>query len=101
MVDKVHDCSQGTTLEIICRQLNSIEEEIKEIKNDQKEYLEKVQQIEIDRAKYPSPDTVGKYMKKVDAHDIYFGILSVIMGILIALLIATTTGLIGRILGMD
>jgi hypothetical protein len=95
-----HDCSQGTTLEVICKQLDAIALEIKEIKKDQKEYLDKVQEIEIDRAKYPSPDTVGKYMQKVDAHDIYFGILSVCVGAILAILIGIATGTIQHFLGL-
>lgn len=95
-----HDCSQETTLEIICKQLDAIALEIKEIKKDQKEYLDKVQQIEVDRAKYPSPETVGKYMQRVDAHDIYFGIISVIISAIIAVLIGIATGTIQHFLGL-
>jgi len=103
-----HDCSQEPILATICEKLVNIEKAIREIKNLQKEYMdeqkeqrEQLNKADIERAKYPSPETVNGYLKKVDAHDIYFAILSVIMGILIALLVAVGSGALQKLLGVD
>jgi anaerobic C4-dicarboxylate transporter len=87
-----HNCEQGTTLEIICKQLVSIEKEIKEIKDDQKEYLKKVNEIEIEIASRPTAEEQKATMAKVQAHDIYFAIMAVVLGGVLTLIIGIASG---------
>lgn len=89
-----HNCSQGVTLAKICEQLERIKKDIEEIKDVQKVYLEKQQDAEIDRAKYPRPEVVNRYFQKVDVHDVYFGL----MGIALVLLIGFASGFFQKLL---
>lgn len=102
-----HECSQGSTLATICEKLEGIVRDIKEIKenqktyiNEQKEQRETLNQADIDRAKYPSPEVVNGYIKRVDAHDIYFGIMAVAICALITLMIGLATGALQKIFGI-
>lgn len=70
-----HNCGQGETLGIICTKIAQIQSDILEIKDSQKEYLEKAQQADVDRAKYPTPDVVNKQIAKIGQHDTYFKII--------------------------
>ena len=102
-----HECSQSTTLATICEKLEGIVRDIKEIKENQKEYMseqregrDQMNQADIDRAKYPSPEVVNGYIKKVDAHDIYFGIIAVAIGAMLTLMIGLATGALQKIFGI-
>lgn len=88
-----HNCSQGVTLAKICEQLERIKRDIEEIKEDQKEYLEKQQLAEVDRAKYPRPEVVNRYFQKVDVHDVYFGLI----GIALLLIIGFASGVVQKL----
>jgi len=88
-----HTCGQGVTLAKICEQLERIKKDIEEIKENQKEYLNKQQDSEIERAKYPEPEVVNRYFQKVDAHDVYFGLI----GVALLLIIGFASGIIQRI----
>lgn len=84
-----HECSQGATLATICEQLNGIVRDIKDIKADNKTYLEdqkalqeRVNQANIERAKYPSPETVTDYIRKIERHDVYFFVMGSVLTLL-------------------
>ena len=75
----VHICSQEKTLGIILEKLENIESGLKEVRADQKTYVKACTDAAIERAKYPPPDEVKEYLKAVDTHNIYFGIIGVVI----------------------
>jgi hypothetical protein len=102
MTEERHDCSQGATLATICAQLKNIEDDIKEMKETQKRYLEDqklafdlINAANINRARYPPPDDVARYFKRVDAHDIYFAI----MGVCLIAMFGWVSGGLSKLLG--
>jgi len=70
-----HTCGQGETLGVICTKIDQIQQDLLEIKSDQKEYLRTCQQADVDRAKYPTPEVVNKALAKLNSHDLFFKII--------------------------
>lgn len=56
----------------ICIKLENIELDIKEIKDFQAIFMQRMEGIAINSAKYPSPEFVNKTVAKIDKHDTYF-----------------------------
>lgn len=83
-IQRVH-CIQGTALAKISEHLKLIEGSVNEIKTDQKELIQKIQAGEIERAKYPTPEEVKNYIRRIDAHDIYFYFIGTALVIIIGI----------------
>jgi hypothetical protein len=87
-----HNCTQGATMAMICEKLENLEKTIADIKSDQKEQLEKLESIQLSLAARPDAKLLQKTIAKVNAHDIYFGL----MGIALGFIIGWLTGAIDR-----
>ena len=79
-MDTSHDCKQGASMSTICAKLENIESDISEIKVSQREFMEKMEKMMVNSAKYPSPDYVNKAIAKLDGHDLFFRIIWVVLG---------------------
>jgi hypothetical protein len=69
MEAKTHECSQAVTLNTICLKLDGIERSIVKIEEFQENYAAQIEQLRLNSAKYPSPEEVKDYIKKVDTHE--------------------------------
>jgi hypothetical protein len=69
-----HECSQALTLNTICLKLDGIQKDITKIQEFQETYSLQIEQIRLNSAKYPSPESVGTAMDKIKVHDTYFAI---------------------------
>jgi len=77
---------------MICEKLENLEKTIADIKCDQKEQLEKLEAIQLSLASRPDAKLLQKTIAKVNAHDIYFGLIGVALGFIIGWL----TGVLDR-----
>jgi len=75
-----HECGQGVTMSRICNKVENIENIIAEMKETQKEdmieiresqrkFMDKLEAMALNSAKYPSPEEVKDYIKKIDTHE--------------------------------
>lgn len=76
--EKKHPCNQEATLATICEKLVNIEEDIREIKDSHRVFMDSLTSSMTNSAKYPSPDFVNKAVAKLDRHDLYFKIIWVV-----------------------
>lgn len=93
-----HICGQGGTLGIICTKIEEIQKDLVEIKSDQKVYLSNSQKADIDRAKYPPPELVGKKVSQLDRHETYFKIIWVLLGCAWGLLLVVAAVVLPKLL---
>lgn len=100
MTDTEHKCSQGVTMSTICNKIENIEkiitemkeaqkEDMIEIRVSQKEFMLEMQSVRLNSAKYPDPDVVNEYIKKVDTHETRIGDTGKMIWIIIGGLVTT------------
>ena len=85
-------------MSVICSKLENLEKVISEMKETQKEdmieirftqiaFMEKIEKITLNSAKYPTPDGVADSIRKIERHDTFFSIIWVALAAAWALLI--------------
>lgn len=96
-MDDNYNCSKGASIETLCLKIENIEKLLTEMRNEQKDCLDRLRKSDVERARYPPPGVLQKYLNKVNAHDIYFGI----MGSALLLMLAFASGGLQKLLGWD
>ena len=94
-MDDSPNCSKGVSNETLCFKIESIERLLTEMRDEQKNCLDRLRLSDIERARYPPPGVLQKYLNKVNAHDIYFGI----MGTSLLLILAFVSGGLQKLFG--
>jgi len=70
-----HNCTQEKVLATMCEQLKNIENDIHEIKETQRAFMDTTNLLMMDIAKRPSPENMTIAMSKLERHETYFKII--------------------------
>lgn len=77
--DRAH--AQSVSLAVLNEKLDHIDDDIQEIRKYQTIFVQSLDVIRMNEARYPSPEEVAQAIRKIERHETYFALMATVVGL--------------------